>query len=65
MGNGASLSAERHAVVVGAGYGGTQVALALKKCGIPFTVINSRDCMHHNIASLRAAIEPGKQIISN
>ena len=60
MGNGASLSVERHVVVVGAGYGGTQLAFALKKYGIPFTIINSRDSMHHNIASLRAAIEPSK-----
>ena len=59
MGNGASLSVEKHVVVVGGGYGGSSTAMALKKARIPFTLINSRDCMHHNLAGLRAAIEPG------
>ena len=60
MGNGASLSVQKHVVVVGGGYGGSVAAMALKKARIPFTLIDSRDCMHHNVAGLRAAVEPGE-----
>ncbi len=47
-------------VVIGAGYGGLGVALKLLKQQANYTLINPRDCMHHNLAALRAAIEPGK-----
>ena len=64
MGNGASLSVQKHVVVVGGGYGGSVAAMALNKARIPFTLINSRDCMHHNLAGLGAAIQPGEKFFS-
>ena len=65
MGNGASLSVQKHVVVVGGGYGGSVAAMALKKANIPFMLIDSRDCMHHNVAGLRAAVEPGEIFFLN
>ena len=55
--------AQKHVVAVGAGYGGTKVALELQKAGIPYTLINPRDCMHHNLGALRAVCEPGNMYV--
>ena len=54
------VTTQKHVVAVGAGYGGVKVALGLQKAGIPFTLINPRDCMHHNLSALRAVCEPGE-----
>uniref|UniRef100_H2YKV7 Ferroptosis suppressor protein 1 n=1 Tax=Ciona savignyi TaxID=51511 RepID=H2YKV7_CIOSA len=52
------LSPEQHVVIVGGGYGGVRVAKQLKDRG-NFTLIDPKGAMHHNMAALRAAVEPG------
>lgn len=49
-----------HVVVIGGGYGGTACALALKKHGIPFTLIEPKEYFHHNVGALRAAVDKGE-----
>lgn len=47
-----------HVVIVGGGYGGLSLADKMHGKG-NYTLIDVRDHMHHNLASLRAAAEPG------
>ena len=56
---GGSGSKESRVVIIGAGYGGMGVAMALRgKCKL--TVIDPKDHFFHNIGALRACVEPGK-----
>ncbi|XP_067091722.1 apoptosis-inducing factor 2 [Osmerus mordax] len=48
-----------HVVVVGGGFGGIAAAQQLKYKGIPFTLIDTRDAFHHNVAALRASVQSG------
>lgn len=50
-----------HVVIVGAGYGGLTLADKMHNKG-NYTLIEQRDCMHHNLAALRASVEPGFSI---
>ncbi|XP_002740378.1 ferroptosis suppressor protein 1-like [Saccoglossus kowalevskii] len=52
------LPENMNAVIVGGGYGGTQMANNLKgRCNV--ILIDPKDAFHHNMAALRAAVEPG------
>nr|CAB3220680.1 apoptosis-inducing factor 2 [Phallusia mammillata] len=55
---GKRLTEDQHVVIVGGGYGGARLANKLKGRG-SFTLIDQRDALHHNMAALRAAVEPG------
>lgn len=46
-------------VVVGGGFGGIAAAQQLKSGGLNFTLIDMRDAFHHNLAALRASVQPG------
>ncbi|KAF3707851.1 Apoptosis-inducing factor 2 [Channa argus] len=48
-----------HVVVVGGGFGGIAAAQHLKSQGLSFTLIDMRDAFHHNVAALRASVQPG------
>ena len=48
-----------HVVVVGGGFGGISAAQKLKSQGLSFTLIDMRDAFHHNVAALRASVQPG------
>ncbi|XP_018517665.1 ferroptosis suppressor protein 1 [Lates calcarifer] len=48
-----------HVVVVGGGFGGIAAAQQLKSLGLSFTLIDLRDAFHHNVAALRASVQPG------
>lgn len=48
-----------HVVVVGGGFGGITAAQHLKSQGLKFTLIDMRDAFHHNVAALRASVQPG------
>ncbi|KAM4591813.1 ferroptosis suppressor protein 1 isoform 1-T3 [Odontesthes bonariensis] len=48
-----------HVVVVGGGFGGIAAAQKLKAEGLDFTLIDMRDAFHHNVAALRASVQPG------
>ncbi|XP_023333938.1 apoptosis-inducing factor 2 [Eurytemora carolleeae] len=60
MGSGASKEElrTRDVVVIGAGYGGIQAALSLKKAGIPFKIIDPKEYFHHCVGALRASVFP-------
>ncbi|KAM9847675.1 ferroptosis suppressor protein 1 [Aulostomus maculatus] len=59
MGSQASSPEGAHVVVVGGGFGGIAAAQQLKSRGICFTLIDVRDAFHHNVAALRASVQPG------
>ena len=48
-----------HVVVVGGGFGGVAAAQQLRSQALSFTLIDTRDAFHHNVAALRAAVRPG------
>lgn len=48
-----------HVVVVGGGFGGIAAAQQLKSQGFSYTLIDMRDTFHHNVAALRASVQPG------
>lgn len=50
--------AKKHIVIIGGGYGGTELGTLLQKEGIPFTLIDPKEYFHHNVAALRAAVDP-------
>ena len=50
-----------HVIVVGGGYGGMECAVALKKEGIPFKLVDPKEFFHHNVGALRASVFPGKK----
>lgn len=52
-------TADVHVVVVGGGFGGIAAALQLQSRGLAFTLIDLRDSFHHNVAALRASLQPG------
>ena len=65
MGNGNSsvsptLLEEKHVVIIGGGYGGIALASTLQKNQIPFTLVDPKDCFHHNVAACRAGVFPGR-----
>ena len=50
--------ATKHVVIVGGGYAGTALANKLQgKC--QFTLIDPKECFHHNLAALRSCTEKG------
>ncbi|KAI3363549.1 hypothetical protein L3Q82_012146 [Scortum barcoo] len=51
-----------HVVVVGGGFGGIAAAQQLKSRGLDFTLIDMRDAFHHNVAALRASVQPGAAV---
>lgn len=55
------LPSGSHVVIVGGGYGGLTLADKMHGKG-NYTLIDIRDCMHHNLGSLRAVAEPGFSI---
>ncbi|XP_042290005.1 apoptosis-inducing factor 2 [Thunnus albacares] len=59
MGGQASSVEGVHVVVVGGGFGGIAAAQQLKSQGLNFTLIDMRDAFHHNVAALRASVQPG------
>ena len=63
MGGGGSKLRDTRVVIVGGGYGGVTVAMALKgKCKL--TLIDPKDHFFHNIGALRACVEPGMLLIT-
>ena len=60
MGAGYSFPEEKKVVVVGGGYGGMSLAVGLKRYRANYMLIDSRDAFHHNVAAVRAVVEPGK-----
>ncbi|MEQ2192238.1 hypothetical protein XENOCAPTIV_008996 [Xenoophorus captivus] len=59
MGGQVSVPDGVHVVVVGGGFGGIAAAQQLKCAGISFTLVDLRDAFHHNVAALRASVQPG------
>lgn len=57
MGSGPSLPQDVHVVIIGGGYAGSALALALQKKGTNFTLVDPKDAMHHNVASVRAVAQ--------
>ena len=60
MGSGLSKEdlSKKHIVIIGGGYGGSELATLLLKHNLPFTLIDPKDFFHHNVAALRAAVNP-------
>lgn len=56
---GSSLHEDKHVLIIGAGYGGVQLALTLMKKKANFTIVDQKECLHHNVAAVRAIIQPG------
>ncbi|XP_072033668.1 ferroptosis suppressor protein 1-like [Amphiura filiformis] len=55
---GTKTFATKHVVIVGGGYAGIALANGLKgKC--QFTLIDPKECFHHNLGALRACVEKG------
>ncbi len=50
-------------VIVGGGYGGVALALALRRRGINFVLIDAKEFFHHNVGALRSAVYPGCAIL--
>lgn len=57
---GGQVSVDIHVVIVGGGFGGIAAALQLQSRSLPFTLIDLKDSFHHNVAGLRASLQPGK-----
>jgi len=57
MGSSASVPADKHIVIIGCGYGGKELALALIKLNANVTVVDAKEYFHHNVASVRAVVE--------
>jgi len=53
-----ALQNEKHIVIIGGGYGGCQLASDLQRYKIPFTLVDPKDCFHHNVAACRAGVLP-------
>ena len=53
-----------HVVIVGGGYGGSVVAMAMKKKNVNYTLIDARPALHHCLAAVRATVVKGKLIIT-
>lgn len=62
MGSGCSaIPQDKHIVIVGAGYGGIKLGMDLLKQDANFTIVDMKDAFHHNVASVRAVVEPGQR----
>uniref|UniRef100_A0A3B5LBM1 Ferroptosis suppressor protein 1 n=1 Tax=Xiphophorus couchianus TaxID=32473 RepID=A0A3B5LBM1_9TELE len=59
MGGQVSVPDGVHVVVVGGGFGGIAAAQQLRSAGFGFTLLDIRDSFHHNVAALRASVQPG------
>lgn len=59
MGGQVSIDENVHVVIVGGGFGGIAAAQHLKHHGVPFMLIDILDAFHHNVAALRASVQPG------
>jgi len=62
MGSAPSIPADKHIVIIGGGYGGKDLAMALIKMNVKVTVIDPKDFFHHNVASVRAFVDKSRQI---
>jgi NADH dehydrogenase FAD-containing subunit len=51
------LSHDKHIVIIGAGYGGLKLCACLMEMKAHFTVIDSKDYFHHNVASVRTFVD--------
>ena len=60
MGQGLSFPPGVHIVVVGGGYAGNTLCAGLLDHHANFTLIDARDFFHHNVASVRSIVIPGK-----
>ena len=60
MGGGYSIPKDVHVVVVGGGYGGTDLALGLKKAEAKYTLVDRTDSFQHIVGAVRAIAEDGK-----
>ncbi len=56
----ASIPTDIHVVIIGGGYGGTQLALGLKKAGAKYTLIDMKDSFQHVVGAVRAIVEEGE-----
>uniref|UniRef100_A0A3P9H3V6 Ferroptosis suppressor protein 1 n=1 Tax=Oryzias latipes TaxID=8090 RepID=A0A3P9H3V6_ORYLA len=61
MGGQVSIPEGVHVVVVGGGFAGIAAARQLKSRGVPFTLIDMKEAFHHNLAALRASVQPFAQ----
>ncbi|KAK7148918.1 hypothetical protein R3I93_013059 [Phoxinus phoxinus] len=59
MGGQVSIDENVHVVIVGGGFGGIAAAQHLKHHGVPYMLIDILDAFHHNVAALRASVQPG------
>lgn len=57
----AAIPQDIHVVIVGGGYGGTQLALGLKEAGAKYTLIDRKDAFQHIIGAVRAISADGKR----
>ena len=61
MGSSSSLPLDKRIVIVGGGYAGTKLAMALMKMEANFTLIDVKESFAHNLANVRAIVEPGDE----
>ncbi|CAI9566110.1 unnamed protein product [Staurois parvus] len=59
MGSKLSVDESVRVVIVGGGFAGIAAASQLKSHGIPFVLVDMKDCFHHNVGALRASVESG------
>lgn len=54
------VTSDQRVVIIGCGYGGKDVALGLIKLGANVTIIDTKEYLHHNIASVRTYVDKSK-----
>ena len=52
-------AAKLHVVIIGAGFGGMECGVTLKKLGVPFKIIDPKNFFHYNVGALRATVQEG------
>ena len=62
MGCGSSIQTDKRVVIVGGGYAGVKVAMALKDYNV--VLIDAKDSFVHNVANVRAVVNPCKYFIT-
>ena len=60
MGSSASVPKDKKVVIIGGGYAGSSLALKLLNAGADVTLIDPKSYFYHNIATVRAAVDPSK-----
>ena len=58
-----SVPLDKHIVIVGGGYAGVKLAMHLKKHEANFTLIDAKDSFVHNVANVRAIVQPGMESV--